>query len=560
MRKLGSRKLGLFLALLSGVAFAQGRPSGGTDGLPLPTQSSLSTQAAMNLYVDLRGSDNNACTSGAGAACLTVMGAINKVPKQLRDPVNIFVDAGTWTAAQSATWIQGFTTLERDAGLSAVTSTSPILQIKGQRAVAAPATGPATGSVISAVQGSIGGGQNNAGTWGSITTFNASGWTTNDLQGRWLNITGGTGSGQIRAIASNDAGVITIAGGFDTAPDGTSTYELDDCGTILTTGGLPLPASTWTNAWDPLIAPPAGAAATVLVSNNQTRSSIGPQLQMSDVCFNSTDGTGAIMQLDDHFSALRVKYTNSAARKLSVFYPIGGQLWLDNVIGVFNANQRFVQAWAPDVDAQVWPQGGGGGMGGAIVAMRRSAIFEGVSNASAYGIYAFGGTVDSQQNYFFGGQYGIITGSTPSGEVVNTTGDHFEQQSATSIYVSTGTSPYSAASVGIDGDVFQGTGTPTPQAIRTIGTGQTTINFGGSTSTITSYTAGVALVNPAVSVLAIAANGGAAVLPTQTSVTCEFSILNATCGGATTTKAAIEAFTPLKNYINTAGVQILEYP
>ena len=61
----------------------------------------------------------------------------------------------------------------------------------------------------------------------STTTLNDTdqAWDTDEYDGYWLWITGGTGSGQIREIASNTATELTVAT-MSTTPDATSTYEI----------------------------------------------------------------------------------------------------------------------------------------------------------------------------------------------------------------------------------------------------------------------------------------------------------------------------------------------
>lgn len=51
-------------------------------------------------------------------------------------------------------------------------------------------------------------------------------WAVNVYQDMVVNITGGTGAGQARLIASNTSDTLTISGTWGTTPDGTSTYEI----------------------------------------------------------------------------------------------------------------------------------------------------------------------------------------------------------------------------------------------------------------------------------------------------------------------------------------------
>ncbi len=88
------------------------------------------------------------------------------------------------------------------------------------------AAGTATGTATSATTGS-------QDTYGTLTTGNS--WTTDDLQTRFVVITGGTGVGQVKQIASNTSNVLTIANYWSPTPDGTSTYAIQDAATLINT-------------------------------------------------------------------------------------------------------------------------------------------------------------------------------------------------------------------------------------------------------------------------------------------------------------------------------------
>lgn len=51
-------------------------------------------------------------------------------------------------------------------------------------------------------------------------------WAVDGFRNNYIKITGGTGSGQVRYIASNTATIISVSPVFTTGPDATSTYEL----------------------------------------------------------------------------------------------------------------------------------------------------------------------------------------------------------------------------------------------------------------------------------------------------------------------------------------------
>jgi hypothetical protein len=107
-------------------------------------------------------------------------------------------------------------------------------------------------------------GANNAnGLNGSLTDSGAS-WSTNLVSGtvvrcKWVKITGGTGSGQIRAITNNTGTVLTVVPAWTTPPDATSVYVISESEVQLFDSGetnyvragvyLPeLPTSTQTDA------------------------------------------------------------------------------------------------------------------------------------------------------------------------------------------------------------------------------------------------------------------------------------------------------------------------
>jgi hypothetical protein len=61
----------------------------------------------------------------------------------------------------------------------------------------------------------------------STLTQSTKNWTTNQWTNYQIRITGGTGAGQIRTIASNTATVITVGAAWTTQPDVTSTYSIE---------------------------------------------------------------------------------------------------------------------------------------------------------------------------------------------------------------------------------------------------------------------------------------------------------------------------------------------
>lgn len=252
------KRIFLFLALLASHAFAQ--PYGGvivsSNNLPKPAYQ---TYGNLNLFVDAAGSDTNACTASGASACLTLQGAINKIPARVRHPVDVTMSAGIFAGAV----VSGFSfspVTQLDGGF---------LRVRGTLQAATVATGTNSGTAT-------------AGTAGSNQTFGtladgAQAWTVDDLKGKLVAITGGTGINQIRAIVSNTATALTIAGTW-TAPNGTSTYEIRSWGTRLDTGVIS-PAS-------PTI---AASGTNVLHVYGNTMSTLpSPMVDFSDIEIDAT--------------------------------------------------------------------------------------------------------------------------------------------------------------------------------------------------------------------------------------------------------------------------------
>lgn len=61
----------------------------------------------------------------------------------------------------------------------------------------------------------------------TTVTNSAKAWATNQWANQQVRITGGTGAGQVRTIASNTATALTVSVAFTTTPDTTSTYYIE---------------------------------------------------------------------------------------------------------------------------------------------------------------------------------------------------------------------------------------------------------------------------------------------------------------------------------------------
>lgn len=194
-----------------------GSSGGGTaDGGVGLTAGDVWTTADMPLFVDPTGSDSNACTGTGPAACLTTQGCLNKFPKQLRHRVSCTHAAGSYAGFI----ISGFTFDP------AFQKTTAGILIDGVQGNVTPATGSATGTATSATAQS--------GTTFATLTDTGATWTVNDFKGKFITITGGTGSGQTRTISTNTATVITLAGAWGTTPNATSTYAIQSPTSLIT--------------------------------------------------------------------------------------------------------------------------------------------------------------------------------------------------------------------------------------------------------------------------------------------------------------------------------------
>jgi len=216
------RTLFALLLLFTSAALAQGpaNPQGNRlsrgNFLRIPAYQTAGT-GAQNYFVDgTNGNDSNNCTASGTSACATIQGAVNRIPKLIRDGVVVSVAAGTYGCFY-------FTGFREDLGIQQ--STGGVL-FNGALANITPATGTATGTATGGTAGS-------GATFGTLVD-GAQTWTVNDLRGHLVVITGGTGNGQVRVISSNTATTITVVGTW-TAPNGTSTYVIQDPSVIINT-------------------------------------------------------------------------------------------------------------------------------------------------------------------------------------------------------------------------------------------------------------------------------------------------------------------------------------
>jgi hypothetical protein len=203
--------------------------------LQLITANSL----PMNFYVAASGGDdssNNQCQS-ASTPCATIQGAINKIPRIIKNTVVVNVAAGNYKGAV----LEGFTFLGQ---VGNITYGAPVggggaLVIQGTFQPATLAQGVVTGQLTSVAQRSNFKGQ---------ATVSGANWAVNDLRGKFLRITGGTGFNSrfvppAFLIQSNTSTVMNFGDEVNFYMDSTTTFEIDTNATHINTGA-PYPNNT----------------------------------------------------------------------------------------------------------------------------------------------------------------------------------------------------------------------------------------------------------------------------------------------------------------------------
>ena len=206
------RALAMVLMLVASASLAQVTRGGGLK------KRAYQTYATATYYVDPTGSDSNACTASGTSACLTLAGALARVPIHVRHAVTVNVAAGAYAEVFR---VQGLIIEGANGALS-----TAALNIVGTQAAFTTATGTNSGTLTGFAVGV-------AGTH-AIATDSGQSWTVNDLRGRFLQIVTGTGSGQYMPIASNTATTISLASNFTTTPVAGSTYAIVTPGAVFT--------------------------------------------------------------------------------------------------------------------------------------------------------------------------------------------------------------------------------------------------------------------------------------------------------------------------------------
>ena len=163
----------------------------------------LVTTAAITMYVRTDGNDNNTCTvNSAAGACLTVQGAVNKIPKRLAHAVIVNIGAGTFG---------GFTV----AGFTADVGGS--FQMIGTLGTPTLAGGSASGTATGGTTAQcIDGGQT---------------WVNNALVGMYALV-----AGEYRIIRSNNGTTLELVGELTATCSGKA-YSIVEHKTVVSTNG-----------------------------------------------------------------------------------------------------------------------------------------------------------------------------------------------------------------------------------------------------------------------------------------------------------------------------------
>ncbi len=217
------------------------------------------------LYVETTGSDSNDGTSVATALAswAGVLGILKA--KKITRPITVEFGIGNFAGISVENF--QFDPITPSEGAN--------LLVKGTLINATVATGSATGTATSAASGTFG----STNTFATLTNSGAS-WTTNDLRGKLLEITAGTGVGQIVPIVSNTATAITVALASWVGVPSTSTYAIRDWGTVIN--------STIQQQ------PPIGSAsvnnALAFVANNSAIARNFAMIRFQDLKFSAASG------------------------------------------------------------------------------------------------------------------------------------------------------------------------------------------------------------------------------------------------------------------------------
>lgn len=295
----------LFAVLNLSSAFAQqgsGPDNGGiTRGnfLRIPDYRTPGTGAQSYFVNASTGNDSFNCQS-ASTPCLTIQGAVNKVPKLLRDQVTVNVAAGIYAGFI----VSGFS---EDVGVQQ--STGGLL-IDGALANSTLATGSATGTAAGA--GQVAG---SGSTFGVLCDSGAT-WTVNDLRGRFITTASPTNSAFV--VSSNTATCVTIVGTWSLPVAGVTTYTIQDP-SVITNTAISLPAT-------PVSAATANSAGIGIFGNSITYRNSAIVLRNIKVA--NAVGNGVLVQDTSSVLLTQMQIVPSASNPTALFVntntPNGG--------------------------------------------------------------------------------------------------------------------------------------------------------------------------------------------------------------------------------------------
>lgn len=201
------------------------------------TKKGYNTVGATQYYVvaDGGGNDSADCSKLA-TPCNTPQAAYLQKPKLVRHPTTINMGCGSYAAGAYVEGDMFNYDPTLGGGYFPDAGWSPSIIFNGTLANITLSGGAVTGTLTSATAG----GGSGSSVWGTFTMNQVNGWDAGELAGKWIQITGGTGAGQVRVIKTNDAGTATIDGTWGplqtgtTTPDSTSTFAIVwPCTTVL---------------------------------------------------------------------------------------------------------------------------------------------------------------------------------------------------------------------------------------------------------------------------------------------------------------------------------------
>jgi hypothetical protein len=170
----------------------------------------LAAFGTTTLYVNgSSGSNSPGQGTGTGAnAYATLQYAIDQLPTLLYGNVTIYLASGTYRemVTIAGKFFAGAYTLLIEGFLSTLLGTQT-----------------ATSGANPAANGAAG--------WGTITKTGAA---FPSYAGKWVELMGGTGAGQLRVIHANTATTLTIVGRWDTVPDASTGFAIREPGTRIT--------------------------------------------------------------------------------------------------------------------------------------------------------------------------------------------------------------------------------------------------------------------------------------------------------------------------------------